>query len=346
MKKICIFTLYDTKGASSKYRILQFVETLKKHFEIETFYFWNNTYVTKYMQDKHKYAAQIFITYLGAFIKRLYQLFFVASKVDIVIFQKTCIPKVNINHINALKKRGIKIVLDIDDAVYVFKRDQTDVIAALSDLVICGNKTLVNHYSKYCKNCVILPTVENTTLFEPFYMDTFQNKKIGWIGSKSTVSNLEIVVDAINRIIDFHPEVTFDIISNTAMDFPSRIKNCRLIKWTEDDYLKGLSQFSVGIMPLENNEVNQGKCGFKLVQCLNMKKPVVASDIGINKDIVGECGLIANSSDEWFTQLEKLLFDKDLYESCVKNIERDFLTRYHFSMISKRLGELLGSLFE
>ena len=33
MKKLCVFTLYDEKGASSRYRILMYKTELEKHFE-------------------------------------------------------------------------------------------------------------------------------------------------------------------------------------------------------------------------------------------------------------------------------------------------------------------------
>lgn len=346
MNKICIFTLYDTKGASSKYRIIQFVEPLSKEFDVFFSPFWNNEYATKYMHNKRKYFIPITFFYLKGAIKRLFQLLCIAPKADIVFFQKTCIPKSKINLIKGLRKKGIKIVFDIDDAVYIYDNDCSKKIASLSDLVICGNETLWDYYSKYCSNSIIIPTVENTLLFERYYQDTFTNKKIGWIGNQTTIANLEIVVEAINTVISHHPEVSFDIISNTALDYPDRIKNCRLIQWSENDYFKYLADFSIGIMPLADNEFNRGKCGFKLVQYLNMKKPVVASDIGVNRDIVGESGLLANTVTEWIESLEVLLFDRSLYNKCIRNIEDEFLNRYHFSsavnMLVSSLKDLLN----
>lgn len=331
MKKLCIFTLYPEKGASSKYRIFLYKEGLESKFVVKWFSFWNDAYVEKYMHHKRKYSFVILFIYLLAFIKRFFQLLFVAPRADVVFLQKACIPKFQFANFFFLKRKKIRIVFDVDDAVYKGKRDFSGRIAAHSDVVICGNKTLKKYYSAFNKNVIVLPTVENTNLFVPYWKDTFENKTIGWIGSLTTLNNLDIVVGAINKIVERYPQVNFIIISNSALDYTSKIKNTRLIKWNKDTYISDLSSISIGIMPLKNNEFNQGKCGFKLIQYLNLKKPVIASDVGVNSEIVGSCGLLANTEKEWYDALENLLMDKKEYKKRIDCIENDFFERYSYS---------------
>ena len=52
-------------------------------------------------------------------------------------------------------------------------------------------------------------------------------------------------------------------------------------------------------MPLIDNEFNKCKCGFKIIQYFNLHKPVVASGVGVNSVIVGDCGGIADSDEQW-----------------------------------------------
>lgn len=342
MKKLMIFTLYSEKGASSQYRAYIFREELEKNFDAKWFYFWDEKYVTKYMHNKRKYILPILFKYIISAIKRIYQLIFIASKADVVFLQKASIPKCKYVFLKHLKKKNIKIVFDVDDAVYTLKRDNSNLIATLSDTVICGNKTLYKHYSQFNDKCIVLPTVENTFKYESYWSETFNNKIIGWIGSKTTINNLDIVIDSINNIIERHPEVSVAIISNTALDYTTKIKNSYLVKWDSKTYIEELSKFTIGIMPLKFNEFNKGKCGFKLIQYLNMRKPVIGSDVGVNSEIIVGNGLIANTSDEWENAFDKLLFDESFYYSCVKHIDDVFFNKYHFQLITNELIKILN----
>lgn len=341
MKKLCVFTLYPERGASSKYRIFLYKEDLESKFDVKWFPFWNDKYVKEYMHQKKKYALQITFLYCISFFKRLYQLVFIASKSDICFFQKACIPKFHYNHISSLKKKGIRIIFDVDDAVYTEKRDFSDSIAQLSDLVLCGNDGLCCHYKNFNANVIMLPTVEKTSLFQSHWKNTFENKTIGWIGSLSTIDNLDLVVNPFNKIVDKHPEVKFLIISNSARGYEKKIKNCRLIEWNKDSYISDMSNITIGIMPLKDNEINRGKCGFKLIQYLSLKKPVIASDVGVNKDIVGSCGLLANTEKEWYDALESILMSEPEYKKLVNNIENVFAQKYSYDENLKKIISVL-----
>lgn len=133
----------------------------------------------------------------------------------------------------------------------------------------------------------------------------------------------------------------FYIISNDALNYPQRIQNTTLIPWDKDTYISEISKFTVGIMPLIDNDYNRGKCGFKLIQYLNMKKPVIATGIGANINIVNKNGLLANTAEEWECALEKLLYDKTTYDECVKQIENNFFKVYHFENVSRKLIKIL-----
>lgn len=341
MKKLCVFTLYPEKGASSQYRAFIFKEEFENHFDVEWYPFWNDKYVTEYMHNKRKYVLQIVFQYLIASIKRKIQLYIKASKADIVFVQKGVIPKSKKTYLDALKKKNIRIVFDVDDAIYTDPRDNSDLIAGISDCVICGNATLMGHYSQYNNNCIVLPTIEKTFRYEPYWRDTFEEKIIGWIGSKTTIDNFDLIIDGLNELTSRHPEVKIAIISNTALDYTNRINNSYLVPWTKDTYVQEIAKFSIGIMPLKDNEVNRGKCGFKLVQYLNMRKPVVGSGVGVNTEIIAGNGVVANTTEEWVDALEKILYDENFYNKCVKHIDDVFFDTYHFRTVSKTLIGIL-----
>lgn len=334
-KKLGMFTLYNEKGGSSKYRAYIYKSNLEKDYEVFWFNFWSEKYVTKYRHNRKKYFFLIALEYVKNIFQRSFQLWHTAKKCDVIFLQKDIIPKMRWSTVipRYLKKKGVRILFDVDDAIYVDHSDYSSNIASLSDCVLCGNQTLITHYKKYNQHCVFVPTVEDVKDYIPFWNDTYSAKVIGWIGSQTTVDNLELVVEPINKVISRHPEVSFHIISNSALDFTDRIMNAKLVEWDSKTYIQEISKFTVGIMPLYNNERNQGKCGFKLIQYLNMKKPVIASDVGVNKDIVDQNGFIVHNEDEWVDALETLLFNPIKYRNCVEMIEEKYFEIYDFQKV-------------
>ena len=340
MKRICIFTLYGDKGASSQFRTYIFREALEKDFSIKFFYFWNNEYVTKYMVNKKKYALRILLQYIVACLKRIFQLLIIAPKYDVVYIQKACFPKSKLLLLKHLKGKT-KIVFDIDDAVYLSKGDNSDRIATIADAVICGNENLKKHYSTKNNYCTVIPTIENTHKYTRYWGDTYEDKIIGWIGSKATLDNLDLIVNPVNAFISTHPEVKFHIISNDAGNYAKLIKNAIFIPWSKEKYIEEIGKFTIGIMPLKDTQYNRGKCGFKLIQYLNMKKPVIGSPVGINSDIILGNGISADNEVQWEKAFEQLLYDRSIYNKCVEHIEHCFFKQYHFDSAYQKMKGVL-----
>lgn len=341
-KKVCIFTLYSKEGASSNFRILMFLNDLNNMFDVKTYSFWNKKYVNKYMGNKMKYIIPIAFQYFANVFRRFIQLLLIARNYDVVIFQKGVIPALPVSFVNYLQKNGVRVILDIDDAVYLSKHDYSDKIARKVDFVVVGNKYLMDHYVQLNSNIAIFPTVDYSPDYKSYIYNTFDEKCIGWIGSKATIKNLEVVVGAINKIVDRHPQVTTKIICNDDYGMQNKIKNSKFVPWTLTGYIKDMSDFTIGIMPLYDTPYNRGKCGFKLVQYMNLYKPIIASPVGVNKEIVGNCGLLASTEDEWVEAIELLLFNKSIYANCVKHMETDFESRYSYNRILEMWIQLIN----
>lgn len=343
MKKICVFTLYSLKGASSNYRILQFKNDLEKNFVAKFFCFWSDKYITKYSSNKKKYVLNITFEYLKNMFKRIFQILILSPRYDVVFFQKGIIPKSNFSFLGYLKKRGVKIVFDVDDAIYLNEKPKgiSKCIASLSDLVIVGNEELERYYSDFASKVVLIPTVDYTPAYVPFRRDTFNMKVVGWIGTKATINNLDLIIEPMNRLVNIHPEVELHIICDDDYGYTKKIKNSKLVKWDINTYKENLSNITIGIMPLKENEYNRGKCGFKLIQYLNLEKPIISSNVGVNTKITNGFGLLAGNEKQWFESLEKLLFDSDYYYKFTFNIKKEFQKKYSFDIVSKMIIEIL-----
>lgn len=343
MKKVCFFTVYGKNGASSNYRILQFEKELNKEFETKYFSFWNDSYINRYIKDKKKYAFYIAISYVFCLCRRVYQLIAIAPKYDIVFFQKKIIPKSGINFLMYLKRRNTKIIFDVDDAIYINEKPRgfSSYVAKKSDIVIVGNDELEKYYTFFSSTVIQIPTVEYTPAYLPYKKNTYEKKIIGWIGTKSTINNLDLIVKPINELVQKYREIEFLIICDDDCGYLKKIKNSKFVKWKLDSYIKELSEISIGIMPLKNTKSNQGKCGFKLIQYLNCEKPVIASNVGINLKIVRNYGDIVKN-DNWYELLEKYLFNEEYYQEKVRKIKKDFNCFYGYEVALEKIKKAIA----
>ena len=83
----------------------------------------------------------------------------------------------------------------------------------------------------------------------------------------------------------------------------------RAILWTDSTEIEALGRFDIGVMPLRDEPWTRFKCGCKLIQYMAIGAAAVASPVGVNSEIAdsGRAALLAETSQDWETQLERLL---------------------------------------
>ena len=136
---------------------------------------------------------------------------------------------------------------------------------------------------------------------------------IGWTGTHSTFHQLEILWPILDDLSSRFP-FSFHVISD---HFPEMLPEyVRKVYWNKDSEISDLLKFDIGVMPLKDNEWEKGKCGFKLIQYMALEIPSVASDVGVNGEILNspELGFLIPSNEvhAWKEALIKLLSDADL----------------------------------
>jgi glycosyltransferase involved in cell wall biosynthesis len=79
--------------------------------------------------------------------------------------------------------------------------------------------------------------------------------------------------------------------------------------WRLESEQQNLSSFDIGIMPLWDSVWTRGKCGYKILQYMGVGTAVVASDVGVNNQIIrpGENGFLARTQDDWINSLTALI---------------------------------------
>jgi len=166
-------------------------------------------------------------------------------------------------------------------------------------LVVAGNEYLAERaHTTGAKRVKILPSVVDADLYAPASERT-SGFTIGWIGSPVTAPYLEQVRLALEKLTNGNQAKVSLIGAGDAIKWENA--NVQVLPWREEDEIQNIQQFDVGIMPLVDEPFERGKCGYKLIQYMACGLPVVASPVGVNRQIVenGITGFLAESEQDW-----------------------------------------------
>jgi glycosyltransferase involved in cell wall biosynthesis len=347
MINVIALTKYSKEGPSSRYRYYNYIDCLKqKGVNIIV----KPLFKEGYFAQKNKLRKIFFV--LNAYISRIFIIFSIlfAKKYDLILIEYELLPYFPPIFEILLNKRGIKYIVDYDDAIfhkydlnsnYLIKKFLSNKIPAViknATYVIACNCYLENFAKKYNKNIIKIPTV---VLLDKYlkimqkYKKSNKNFIIGWIGSKTTskyiLSILEVFKILKNRYDDIEVHlIGFDKTLLTNKE--CRDLNIKIYDWKEEEEIKRILEFDVGIMPLTDDKWSRGKCGFKLIQYMSCKKPVIANGVGINKKIVSKnTGFLVSSIDEWINSIEYFYKNRDKRELMGENSLKEVLKNYNHS---------------
>lgn len=234
-----------------------------------------------------------------------------------------------------------KIIYDFDDAIWIPSASSANKIALhfkwfskvasickMASTVTAGNQYLADFAGRYCKNVVIIPTVVETEKVHDQVQDhAVAVPAVGWTGTLTTLKYLELVLPVLQRLqerIDF----TFIVIANSDPQLP--LKNYRYITWKGPTEVTDLLNMHIGIMPLEDGELEKGKCGFKAIQYMSLGIPALVSPVGVNTAIVedGVNGYICTTGQDWEDKIYLLLKDNNLRASLGKAARKKIVEKY------------------
>jgi glycosyltransferase involved in cell wall biosynthesis len=330
--------------AAQRFRIEQYLPYLQNNFDIKIRPFWSQN-AWKILYTKGHFIQKT-LGLINGFIKRFVWLIPAVSADYIYILREaTPIGPPIIEWILA-KILHKKIIYDFDDAIWLPNQSEVnrgvvkhlkyhtkvEKICSWSYKVCVGNKFLAVYAEQFNDHVVIIPTtVDTDNLHNPELFSKIIKAPpiVGWTGTHSTIQHLEMlwpVLDDLIQEIPFEFHVISDVFPKVTRDY------IKYIHWNKASEIEDLIQFDIGVMPLYNNEWEKGKCGFKLLQYMALEIPSVASDVGVNCEIINkpDVGMLIyhNDKKEWKLALHKLLTDKDLREEMGMNARESVIEKY------------------
>jgi glycosyltransferase involved in cell wall biosynthesis len=352
--KILVLTRYDSLGASSRIRILQYLPYLQmKGFTLDVHPLFDNNYVQS-LQHSKRNLFSVFYSYLS----RMYLLLF-SKKYDLVWIEKEIFPWIPYSIERVFLKKHSQYVIDYDDAVYHwYDQSKNKVINFLlknkhkfliqqSSSVIVGNSYLKNYaVNAGAQSIIFLPTSINLIKYEK--LDAGRQSRnqrravIGWIGQQSTAHNLVGLQPILSELV-CAKKASFCLIGIDGKFLNIPVHS---IPWSESHEVQDILKFDIGIMPLQDEPFERGKCGYKLIQYMACGIPVIGSGVGENKNIIkhGTNGFIANTPSEWREYLTLLINDEKLRADMGLAGKKIVMEKYSTKVTAPILRDLFNSM--
>lgn len=336
MLRLLFVPRFNKLGASSRYRIYQFLPLLRQQgHKVRCIRLWEADSTLK--KSWH-------LTQLLAFTKWA----------DVVYIQKWFL---NRHVFNMLQQINANIIVDYDDAIYTAQTHAkllgqpieragiphfTHMLRQCRRVVVC-NEELANYARQFTQAVSILPTVVDTKIYRPLPAEGPQIT-LGWVGSASTLPYLTILESVFANLQDsFGEKIRLMVVCDKPYTSQSGLQIIN-VNWKLEKEIETIQQFDIGLMPLSDDTWSRGKCGFKAIQCMATAVPVVVSAVGMNKTLIdhGVNGFLANSEKEWETILSRLIIDKNLRKKIGQQGRQTIQDAYSLDFAFPRLLHILN----
>lgn len=224
-----------------------------------------------------------------------------------------------------LARRGVKVIYDIDDLIYLPKASAANqfvralrrrdriirIVRAATHVIVC-TEHLRAFAAAHNSSVSLISSTIDTDLYQPReHSQSRHSITIGWSGSHSTAPYLKALAPALRELSG-----RFDIRLLVIGDEEFRMDgvNVEAHPWLLDRETANLAAMDIGVYPLPSEEWVLGKSGLKALQYMGVGVPTVASRIGAACDFIrdGENGFLATSTDEWIDRLSLLIVDPAL----------------------------------
>jgi len=172
---------------------------------------------------------------------------------------------------------------------------------------------------------------------------------VGYMASADHAHNLNMVLPAIEAVLDRNPEVTFELFGSIPLPafltrFGARVRTAPPVA----SYEKFLSEFAargwdIGICPLTPIAFNLTKADTKWVEYTSVGAAVVASRGTVYDDCCADdCGVLAATVEDWIEGLEGLIRDKDRRLSIARRAQQKLEKQYGIDRLREQVLDIIG----
>lgn len=339
--KVLFFTISDRRGASSRYRVYQYLPFL------ETAVFQTRVMPPLFRRERG------FMRWVHGIMERA-SCMRAAREADVLFIQKRLFDKRFVRRLQAL---GKKIVFDFDDSVFTSPRadwsamTRTRTLARIcgvlkaADLVIAGNRFLKSFAEESgARRVEVLPTPIDTSKLPARTEYSQGHPTVGWIGSAVNHPYVDLLSRVLPLLSQEFQGLRLLMVSDKAYAMNGVIVENR--PWSEETEARDIHDMDVGLMPLADNEWTRGKCALKALQYMACGVPAVCSPVGANVEVIddGQQGFLPGSEEAWLECIGRLLRSSELRRDFGRQGRTKVEANYSLNAVGPRMAGLLRSL--
>ena len=218
-----------------------------------------------------------------------------------------------------------RLVFDVDESYHVDElgrpapekmRARFNAMLAAADAVVVSNEHLQSYAAQHARAVSVIPTAVDVDRYPSKAHAPRRPTVIGWIGSGGAQPYLEMLSPVFTQLhARYGSDLELRVITSPAyrvrLNTPLAVTH---VDWELAREFAFFDEFDIGIMPLPDNERSRGKASYKALQYMAAGIPVVASPVGMNRDVIapGATGYLPADETEWVRALSTLIDDADL----------------------------------
>lgn len=340
--RVLCLSVYPGEGPSVRHRILTYRAPLARHGVTLSL----RALLTHGLYRRRRQFGRLATLYkLVAFAfctLRLALRLLTVARYDAVIIHREAYPIGPPWFERAVQRLARRCFFDVDDAIWEpmpLKVDQRgrlqfpqrfDHIMRGSSAVVVGNEYLAEYARPLNQRVTVIPTPYRDLGGPDARPARNDTPVIVWIGNVGNEEYLDLLRAPLTRIAA-EQDFVFRIIGSPAVrDFTIDGVSIDARVWSEEDEAALLLGADIGVMPLLDRSYERGKCAFKLVQYFSAGLAVMASPVGMNREVVvhGSNGFLAADEQAWYAGLSELLANKERREAFARAGYRTYRERF------------------
>jgi glycosyltransferase involved in cell wall biosynthesis len=335
-------------GPSSRYRIYQYLPYLRKAGIEVTIcpLFKEGWFRIMDMRLSPLRGATKALYALARLFVRIWDLLHV-GRYDLYCLEHQAFPYLPAFLEKIAKRINPNMLLEFDDAIFLTPLHGRKIpkLIAMSRHVIVGNNYLKDYAMKFNSHVSVIPTVVDTERYNEKRDYRAQGQVvIGWIGLAYNLPYVQRLEGTFQKLKAEVGDFIFTVICSKGL----KMDGVQTVfkPWNYDDEAKDIRTFDIGIMPLADDEWAKGKCGLKILQYMACGVPVVASPVGVNKNIIkdGENGFLAATEKDWLQKLTLLARDEELRRKLGQKGRETVEDRYSLKLWGPKVASLYKNL--
>lgn len=248
-----------------------------------------------------------------------------------------------------------RVVFDLNDGLWLphwrtFLGGQLEHVLGHADAVTCDNPFGLAYANTRSKRCFLVPDPPQVEVFDSVRDGVVRPEnpvRIGWVGSRNTVSNLFAAFEAIDEVLNREPNCELRLLGtdlhNPALPrFSSENVSC-LPRYTQADMVKEILAMQIGLFPMFDVEESRARGILKATVYMSGGACVVANPVGqVNELIQHGCnGMLPDSRQAWSDALGALIADSRLREEIRTRALSDVRANFSIDACFERLVEAL-----